>query len=1805
MPEIKNQFTGGKMNKDLDERLVPSGEYRDAMNVQVSTSESSDVGTVQNILGNNVPPGMANIDLSNGAICVGSISDEKNDAFYWLVNEPYSTIQPDVTYGRDIILQSQNGVVKYVFVDIKGPIISVDIINTTTGQVIINSPVGFNSLSNGTSFILGYNVSGVFEPFVDSLGNSYQYTIANLDASTLSFIDENLINPPWESVYFPDSPASGIIQIFPLNPGVLNLPQKLITGINIVDDMLFWTDGVTEPKKINIPRSIQGTNQNGLEHTNIINPEQNRFGSDKIEEEHITVIRKSPKSVLNVDKKTLGLPSNGTTDPVATNVLIDPSTTLNYVVGDEFPIYVYPNYSTNIPLQLGDNLLFNSTSSTSSPNDDPSFSVVLLDQINDGSTDITVVVAGATVVVSGTAGTYEIWMVQLQSINDSLPQSLWKWESKINKDDIFKNIFPRFSYRYKYQDGEYSTFAPFTKVVFQPGNFKYNVKEAFNTGMENQITSVRLSNYDANLPEDVESVDLLYKESNSPIVYTIETLRKNYITSGNTFEVKTNQIKAALPENQTLRVYDNVPRNALAQDITGSRIVYGNYLQNYTLENEPVVQASLKQREHCDLTINSDFDGLPSIKSIRNYSLGVSFLDKYGRQSPVFTSKQSDLELPIEKSSNANQISAKLLGYVPDWASYYKIYVKETSNEYYNLAMDRIYDARDGNIWLSFPSSDRNKIDEETFLILKKGVEGSSPVSESNRYKVLAIANEAPEFIKTRALRLGLASETNMDNTNGTNNTYFQSLNDLPLPDSNKFAINASNWRSVGLELSEFKDLSVRFSILIGTARQTSRSYNVVNFEEDSNYYKFILDKKISSDEDWLETSPGSGDLNATIGVTIYRNEVKNTPQFDGRFFVKVVQDLNIDINIIQQAVQSSVTEMQPISQLSYRYISDGSDPDAATNVSGLSGVSGALDTEAEWDAVFGSSGTNGSGWFIDNCYYTGFYAPGADTQYLESTGIWEGYNTTDNYPNTKTPGYNKGIYTDNNGQTWMHLTFGYLQSTIGTASVYQDQATELHRDQTLVQSGSTQVQTAYPCLLAPTGYQDPDCGSSEAQAFWEGIYDWDDNNNHRSTFWQLGTSNNPFHQDELANHTALITPGTKFRFPDDPNEVLYTIGSTEVYYHLNWFNTEAMQFHYVNEIPSQVNYNTPLAGVTTEVFTHMRKLGSSSNRRITYRVPIDKDPTDPSVSPNFNPIGVDSNGATIANLTTSSTIQFVESAWDEYSDDQVVSEDPAIWETEPRDDEGLDIYYEADSTFPTKINNDTNYTFAPIGSTITSSSSLIILNNPTTVVGWNNNVVEVDQSMQLLGTKPVQITFHRPDGSCVTASLEFLQGGNALPSGGGSYGVTASINPNVASTEINLSWFNCYSFQNGVESDRVRDDFNQVRIDKGAKVSATLDEPYKEEKRKYGLIHSGLYNSTSSVNNLNQFIQAEKITKDINPIYGSIQKLHTRDTDLIALCEDKVLRILANKDAVFNADGNTQLTATANVLGQTIPFVGEYGISKNPESFASEAYRAYFTDKTRGAVIRLSKDGLTPISNHGMKDWFKDNLKDKNFLLGSYDDRKDEYNITLANDLLLANLQQDFVEYPGIEYDNDNDRWLKVTATFKEDIRGWVSFKSFVPESAISCANEYYTFKGGIPWKHHDENVDRNTFYGIYNNSTLSLVLNDAPETIKSFDTLNYEGSQSKVDQFTTKTTDDYGNAIPAITDGEYYNLQAKDGWYVERIKTDKQKGFVNEFIKKEGKWFNYIKGAEIQYITDTTDPSNPLAKLLIDKDGNSNWED
>ena len=292
-----------------------------------------------------------------------------------------------------------------------------------------------------------------------------------------------------------------------------------------------------------------------------------------------------------------------------------------------------------------------------------------------------------------------------------------------------------------------------------------------------------------------------------------------------------------------------------------------------------------------------------------------------------------------------------------------------------------------------------------------------------------------------------------------------------------------------------------------------------------------------------------------------------------------------------------------------------------------------------------------------------------------------------------------------------------------------------------------------------------------------------------------------------------------------------------------------------------------------------------------------------------------------------------------------------------------------------------------------------------------------------------------------------------------------------------------------------------------------------------------------------------EKIQKDLNPIYGSIQAMKTRDKNVVVFTEDRVLQVLAGKDALYNADGNPQLTATNRVLGTAIPYAGDYGISQNPESLAWDQYRLYFADRQRGAVLRLSRDGLTPISNVGMKTWFRDNLRQCDNILGTFDTVNGEYNITL--------------NYRAGEEGYNSDK----TVSFNEGSKGWVSFKSFIPQAGSSVSGKYITAKDHRIWEHYrttdlaNNTVSYNNFYGIQYESSFTVLFNDMPSIVKTFNTIDYEGTQSKV--------------IANTGDDEYYNLTEKSGWYVNSFETDMNSGSVPEFLNKENKWFNRIHGA------------------------------
>ena len=194
---------------------------------------------------------------------------------------------------------------------------------------------------------------------------------------------------------------------------------------------------------------------------------------------------------------------------------------------------------------------------------------------------------------------------------------------------------------------------------------------------------------------------------------------------------------------------------------------------------------------------------------------------------------------------------------------------------------------------------------------------------------------------------------------------------------------------------------------------------------------------------------------------------------------------------------------------------------------------------------------------------------------------------------------------------------------------------------------------------------------------------------------------------------------------------------------------------------------------------------------------------------------------------------------------------------------------------------------------------------------------------------------------------------------------------PLLASTSSTVNQYNWY-----VEEARIRGGYNNTSVDLGVKAFITESEDTALTLGN-GLIYSGVYNSRTGVNETNVFSTGENITKELDPRYGNIQKMYTSDTNLILFQEDKVSMALIDKDAIYTADGNPSLTATQLVIGQINQYAGEYGISDNPESFAFKGYRMYFSDKNRGAIMRLSRDGLTEISRYGMRDYFRDTLAD------------------------------------------------------------------------------------------------------------------------------------------------------------------------------------------------------------------------------------
>ena len=594
MAEVKNTFIQSKMNQDLDARLIPNGQYRDALNVGISRSEGDDVGALENILGNVL---ISDFGLDDCSLeCIGHWMDMDNDRiFVFLTN--YSD-------------------------------------SSTT--LLANNPGGGASV--GTDCYIAY---------YDIRANSGTIIVGG------DWLNFSKTHP--------------------------------ISGVNLIEGLLFWTDNRNQPRKINV-------------NTAIVDPYIDSANVGYyFNEDQISVAKYYPFQPISLIEADF--------PPKEEDVF----STMKNVTDEWLPIHCILRIITvggggwivvdgAHTLGSTEENLYGSFASgegdrISGPNTKPdAFSENVLLQT----------------VTAGGAGTTET-LIQIKDFDAT--QTLYPdqclYVQRKNPDynqvfsgdpDFLKDKFARFSYRFKFDDGEYSLIAPFTQIAFVPLQDGYFIGDnctedtydpvptvSKNTGpgqesetyrstivpfMENKVDEIVLRlpapipyntntiplNWDQVSNElKVTEIDILWKSADDQSIKVIETLKSNIFnaetTSWLSYTYNSTEPWKTLPTNTLTRASDKVPIRALAQEATGNRIIYANYIDKHT--SPGALEYAVNIDEKPPLPINSspqkpiEYNNAHyvrkeyqnhTLKQNRTYQVGVILSDRWGRQSDVILS---------------------------------------------------------------------------------------------------------------------------------------------------------------------------------------------------------------------------------------------------------------------------------------------------------------------------------------------------------------------------------------------------------------------------------------------------------------------------------------------------------------------------------------------------------------------------------------------------------------------------------------------------------------------------------------------------------------------------------------------------------------------------------------------------------------------------------------------------------------------------------------------------------------------------------------------------------------------------------------------------------------------------------------------------------------------------------------------------------------------------------------------------------------------------------------------------------------
>lgn len=624
MAQVKNSFLKSKMNKDLDDRLIPNGEYRDAVNITVNQSDGEDVGTAQTILGNTEVINYNTVTGQSGLKTIGILNeDSTNTIFAFVTNNSASN------YNK----QAYNAIISW----------QTDLNNTTAKIIVEGNWLNFSTLNPMT----GINLLEDLLFFTD---NRNQPRKVNISKQEGYYTSEDQISV---AKYYPYQ----TIELF--QPSAISGAAVVTTTTTAAST----TNIIAVASNSNIDRG-QGVLGAGIPLNVFV-----------IAIDSLNITLSQAVDVASGASITFCLAESSMQDAISeylppqgrgTVTGTPPSTT-------QFNLSQYSGYVNpvgNVSGATGFRVYIKQNNGTYSIT--PAKVTVFNKDSSNGGFLVT------TDVASGVADTDEVLLAIPNPYYDS------NFAATANVDYL-EDKFVRFSYRFKFDDGEYSLIAPFTQACFIPKQDGYFLDASFGDNkasedvdknisdfarayqstevgfMENKVNKILLNiplPYKAGELANslkIEELEILYKESDEIAIKVVESLPLSDNFSGDDYyfqyEYGSKSPYKSLPEKENTRVYDKVPVKAQSQEIISNRVVYGNYQDKHTPPNFLDYNISAREKASFGPGIN----GLGSskieypnanLKQNRNYEVGIVLSDRFGRQSTVILSESELNQLP-------------------------------------------------------------------------------------------------------------------------------------------------------------------------------------------------------------------------------------------------------------------------------------------------------------------------------------------------------------------------------------------------------------------------------------------------------------------------------------------------------------------------------------------------------------------------------------------------------------------------------------------------------------------------------------------------------------------------------------------------------------------------------------------------------------------------------------------------------------------------------------------------------------------------------------------------------------------------------------------------------------------------------------------------------------------------------------------------------------------------------------------------------------------------------------------------------